>query len=150
VVIPVVVSGRNVSVIQSDPHGDCGVVRGDVTRTLGTHGTPLARILARFESEPVRVGEPSDAERALAELRDVIREAEVEHFAGRFTPDAAAIFSDWIEVAEGYVRDRDRLREAGWDATELVRQLARLVRETVSVWVGGLSPNGGLRAEQAR
>ena len=79
-----------------------------------------------------------------------VRAAEVEHYGGRLTPDAAAVFADWVEVAEGWVKDRDRVREEGWDVAALLRQQARLVAETAAAWARGARRADDLLGESER
>jgi hypothetical protein len=63
----------------------------------------------------------AEAERLLAQLREALARVDADVAAGKASAVRAAAIRTWLEVAEGYVKDRDLEAARGWDALELLR-----------------------------
>jgi hypothetical protein len=63
----------------------------------------------------------AEADRLLVRLRDVLARVEAAVAAGNAPAVRAAALRTWLDVAEGFVKDREREAARGWDALELVR-----------------------------
>jgi hypothetical protein len=80
-----------------------------------------------------------EAERLLAEVREALARVEAAVAAGKAPPARRDVLRTWLEVAEGFVSDREREAACGWDALELLRGTARQVRRAAA---GGPAENG--------
>jgi hypothetical protein len=72
----------------------------------------------------------AEADRLLARVRAALAHAEVEHRAGRMDEARRNAVRTWLEVCEGYVRDREAEARRGWNALALLRSAARYAAKT--------------------
>src|SRR5262245_16637915 len=63
----------------------------------------------------------AEAERLLTELREALAGIEAAVAAGKAPPTRLAAMRTWLEVGEGFVRDRQLEVARGWDAMGLLR-----------------------------
>jgi hypothetical protein len=85
----------------------------------------LALLAAPPRGMPTFVWDQAEAERLLGEVRGAIARVEAAVAAGEAPPVRLAAMRAWLEVAEGYVMDREREAARGWGALELLRAAAR-------------------------
>jgi hypothetical protein len=94
----------------------------DLLADLARHKADLLDLLARpQQSAPALAWDQTEADRLLAQLREVLVRTEAA-VAVRKTPAVRlAVLRLWSEVAEGYINDRERETARGWDALALLR-----------------------------
>ncbi len=100
----------------------CGVLGDSDLEALVRHKPALLDLLApRQRPAPAFVWDQAEAERLLAQLREALARVEVEVAAGKAPAARGAAMRTWLEVAEGFVNDREREAARGWDALALLR-----------------------------
>jgi hypothetical protein len=90
---------------------------------LIAHKGELLALLAREEVWAPGAWNQEVADRLLAKLRKGL--ARMEGDRGRPAVEVA-VLRTWLEVAEGYVQDRDQETARGWNVLELLRGTVRL------------------------
>ena len=85
----------------------------------------LALLAAPLRPAPAFLWDQAEAERLLADLREALARIEAAVAAGKAPPVRLAVLRTWLEVAEGYVSDRERETARGWKAFDLLRRAAR-------------------------
>ena len=109
---------------------ECGqlVVRGP------KQTADLARCLLSRKAEVlplVPAWDQAEADRLLSEARGAVARAEAAHQAGRMTAARRNVVAPWLDVCEGFARDRDSEALAGWGAMQLLRAAAMHAAECV-------------------
>ena len=70
-----------------------------------------------------------EANYLLSEARGILSHVEAEHIAGRMTAARRNAARTWLEVAEGYARDRETEAARGWDVMPLLRAVVQRLAE---------------------
>lgn len=97
----------------------------DLRQSLVAH---KAELLALLRPAPPR--EQAEAERLLAELRAEVEQIKAD-FAGDLPTPLANLLADGLAIAEGYIVNHEAEASRGWDALDLLRGMAPIVRSWV-------------------
>ena len=105
---------------------------GQQREAIRTHKPALLALLASLQPALAFAWDQAEAEPLLAQLREALARVEAAVVAGVAPAARAAALRTWLEVAEGFVSDRDREAARGWDALELLRGAARQALRTAA------------------
>jgi hypothetical protein len=95
---------------------------GELRHAIRAHRPALLGLLATAQvPAPAFAWDQAEADRLLADLRGRLARVEAAVAAGEAPAVRAAALRTWLEVGEGYVRDRDLEAARGWDALALLR-----------------------------
>jgi hypothetical protein len=120
------------------PEGDGIGVRpasrltGQQREAIRAHKPALLTLLAAPRPTPAFAWDQAEAERLLAQLREVLSRVERAVAAGTAPSARGDAMRTWLEVAEGFVSDREREAARGWDSLELLRGAARQALRTAA------------------
>ncbi len=67
----------------------------------------------------------AEADRLLLGLRTELAAVERGHYRGRMPPAAANLAADGLAIADGYIANHEAEEAKGWDAMELLREMAQ-------------------------
>jgi len=98
---------------------------GQQREAIRAHKPALLTLLAAPSPARAFAWGQAEAERLLAQLREALARVEAAVVAGEAPAARADALRTWLEVAEGFVSDREREAARGWDALELLRGAAR-------------------------
>jgi hypothetical protein len=98
----------------------------DVRKIIAEHKPALLALLAESRRPAtVFVWDQAEADKLLADLREALARVGSAVAAREAPPVRLAVLRTWLEVAEGYVNDREMEAARGWDALALLRSAVR-------------------------